>query len=107
MGTYAVVPVRISHNVPSNPAVIEVLHSVAGFRIQGCTATSSPTDAVFEYDVSASNHHMQQVPVIKHSDVLALLFCRSERCALTGFLMAHSFDKLLSCRWITMGRPGP
>ena len=38
---------------------------------------------------------MQQVPVIKHSDVLALLFCTSERRALAEFLTAHSFDKLL------------
>ena len=38
MGTYAVVPVRISHRVSSDPAVIEELHSVAGFRIEGCTA---------------------------------------------------------------------
>ena len=61
----------------------------------------------YEHDVSVSNHHVQQIPVIKHSDVLALLFCTSERRALTGFLMAHSFDKLLSCRRITMGPPGP
>ena len=50
---------------------------------------------------------MQQVSVLKYSDVLALLFCTSERCALTGFLTVHSFDKLLSCRRITMGPPGP
>ena len=50
---------------------------------------------------------MQQVPVIKHSDVLALLFCTSERRALTEFLMAHLFDKLLSCRQVTMGPLGP
>ena len=50
---------------------------------------------------------MQQVPVIKHSDVLAVLFCTSERRALAEFLTAHSFDKLLSCRRITMGPHEP
>ena len=60
----------------------------------------------YEYDVSVSNHHMQEVPVIKHSDVLALLFCRSERRAFTGFPTASLFGKLLSCRRITMGPPG-
>ncbi len=50
---------------------------------------------------------MQQVPVIKHSEVLALLFCTSERRALTGFLTAHSFEKLLSYRRTTMGPHGP
>ena len=61
----------------------------------------------YEHDVSVSNHHMQQLSVIKHPHVLALLFCTSERRALTGFLTVHSFDKLLSCRQITMGPPGP
>ena len=60
----------------------------------------------YEYDVSVSNHHMQQVSVIKHSDELALLSCRSERGALTGFLTTRLFDKLLSCRRITVGLPG-
>lgn len=50
---------------------------------------------------------MQQVPVIPHSEVLALLFCPSERHALTGFLMAHSFDKLLSYRQTMVGPHGP
>ena len=41
----------------------------------------------------------------KHSDVLTLLFCTSERRVLTRFSMAHPFDKLLSCRRIMMGPP--
>ena len=42
MGTYAVVPVRISHNVSSNPAVIEEL--VLGFR--GAQLFHPPIDDV-------------------------------------------------------------
>jgi len=47
-----------------------------------------------EHDFSVSNHYMQRVSDIKHPDVLALLFCTSERRALTGFLTAHC---LTSC----------
>ena len=49
---------------------------------------------VCEHDVSVSNHYTQQVSVIKHPDVLALLFCTSERRVLTVFLTAHC---LTSC----------
>ena len=60
-----------------------------------------------ERELLVSNHHMQQVPVHMHSDVLALHFCTSERCASTEFLTVHSLDKLLSCIRIMMGPPGP
>jgi hypothetical protein len=58
-----------------------------------------------EHDILVSNRNLQQVSVIKHPDVLTLLLCISERRALTRFSMAHSFDKLLSCRRITEGPP--
>ncbi len=105
MGTYAEVSERISHNVLSNPAVIEELHSVKGLGVH--SSFIHQLMMFYEYDFSVCNHHMQQVPVIKHSEVLALLFCTSERSALTEFLMAHLFDKLLSCRRATMGPHGP
>ena len=47
-----------------------------------------------EHDILVSNRYLQQVSVIKRSDVLTLLFCTSERRALTGFLTAHC---LTSC----------
>ena len=62
---------------------------------------------IYEHDVSVSNHHTQRVPVITHLDVLALLFCTSERSALLGFRIVQLLDKLLSCRRITRGSPRP
>ena len=85
----------------------EELHSVQGLGFRGAQLFHHQLMMFCEHHVSVSNHHMQQVPVLKYSDVLALLFCTSERRALTGFLTVHSFDKLLSCRRITMGPPGP
>jgi len=58
-----------------------------------------------EHDVSVSKYQMQQFSVLKHPDVLALLFCISEHRALIGVFAAHSFDKLLSCRRITIRPP--
>lgn len=46
MGTYAVVPVRISHKGSSNPAVIEELHSVKGVGFRGAQLFHPPIDDV-------------------------------------------------------------
>ncbi len=47
MGTYAVVPVHISHKVCIiNPAVIEDLHSIRGLGFSGAQHYLSPIDDV-------------------------------------------------------------
>jgi len=87
--------------------VTEELHSIHGLGFRGAQLFPHQLMMFCGHHVSVSNHHMQQIPILKYSDVLALLFCTSERRALARFLTVHSFYKLLSCKWITMGPPRP
>ena len=59
MGAYAVV------QVCTTSAVIQELDTVLGFRSWVCTASSYQLMMFSERDVSVSNHHMQQAPLIK------------------------------------------
>ena len=92
MGTYALIPVHICDKVHKLSDAMQLFNHCWCSLMMFC-----------EHDILVSNRYLQHVSVIKHPDMLTLLFCTSERRALTRFSLAHSYDKLLSCRRIMMG----
>ncbi len=107
LGLMEAVPCRLPLRQTINLAQImfwkTTIHATA-FHKTASWASRSMTRKVSSHLYIACWHFTSQY-ARKHSDVLTLLFCTSERRALTRFSMAHSFDKLLSCRRIMMGPP--